>query len=83
MGVRAALQDMDITSVVNGLAQSRGSGTHPTGALRREYILYGKQEGYMHRIKNRVCDAEHYFRLFLEYRERHIAALREAEMRIY
>ncbi|MDY6372439.1 MAG: hypothetical protein SPL12_09150 [Bacteroidales bacterium] len=83
MGVRAALQDMDITSVIDGLSQSRGSGTHPNGALRREYILYGKQEGYMHRIKKIVCDAEHYFKLFLEYRERHLEALRMAEMRVY
>jgi len=83
MGVRAALQDMDITKVTDGLAQTMGSGTHPTGTLRREYILYGKQEGYMHRIKNIDASAEDYFQLFLEYRLRHLQELHAAEMRVY
>lgn len=83
MGVRASLERQDITSLIDALSQERGSGTHPVGWLRREYALYGKQEGNFHLIKGRPLDIEEYFRLFLEYRLRHLTELRKAEMAVY
>lgn len=83
MGVRAALQNMNIGSIIEALSKTRGSGSHPTGTLRREYIIYGKQEGYYHLIHNKKADVEEYFQLFLDYREQHLKELYEAEMRVY
>lgn len=83
MGVRAGLQAMEITNVMNGLGNTHGSGTHPTGWLRKEYIQYGLFEGRAHLIKHRIGDVDEYLRLFLEYRQRHYQELRDAEMKIY
>ncbi|MBR1467917.1 MAG: hypothetical protein IJ606_04730 [Bacteroidaceae bacterium] len=84
MGVRASLEEQDIAAIIDELAkQCTGSGTHPTGELRRKYVIYGKQEGYYHLIKGLPFDIEEYFRLFLEYRLNHIDELRAAELMVY
>lgn len=84
MGVRASLEGMDITTVVNELArQSTGSGTHPTGRLRWEYATYGKQEANFHLIHRKPFDIEDYFQCFLSYRQRHLDDLRKAELKVY
>ena len=84
MGVRASLERMDITTVVNELAkQSTGCGTHPTGKLRWEYATYGKQEANFHLIHRKPFDIEEYFQCFLEYRQNHLEELRKAELKVY
>lgn len=84
MGVRASLEGQDITIVKNELAKrSLGSGTHPIGKLRWEYITYGQQEGYFHLIHRQPFDVENYFRCFLEYRQNHLEELRKAELTVY
>jgi len=84
MGVRASLERMDITTVVNELAkQSTGSGTHPIGRLRWEYATYGKQEANFHLIHRNPFDIEEYFQYFLEYRLRHLDELRKVELKVY
>ena len=83
MGVRASLQRMDISKVIDGLARSGGSGTHPTGSLRREYIVYGMQEANFHLIKGKPFDIEDYFQCFLRYRLNHLDELRKAELTVY
>lgn len=84
MGVRSSLERQDISVIINELAkQSTGSGTHPTGRLRWEYATYGRQEGDFHLIHHKPFDIEEFFQLFLNYRLRHIDALKKAEFRIY
>lgn len=83
MGVRASLQHMDISKVINGLARRGGSGTHPTGLLRRDYIVYGMQEANFHLIKGKPFDIEDYFQCFLGYRLNHLDELRKAELTVY
>ncbi len=43
MGVRAAIQNLDIRSVALGLARTGGAKSHPDGDLRYNAILYGMQ----------------------------------------
>jgi hypothetical protein len=83
MGVRASLQRKDISKVINGLASCGGSGTHPIGFLRRDYIVYGMQEANFHLIKRRPFDIEDYFQCFLRYRLNHLDELRKAELTVY
>lgn len=83
MGVRAGLQDMDITPVRNALASTSGSGTHPIGSFRDEYINYGFLEGRRHLTHNLPNNLDEYVQLFLAYRRSHLEALHEAEMTIY
>ncbi len=84
MGVRAGLQDMDIRPVRNALATTPGSGTHPLGKLRDEYIGYGFFEGRRHFINQDLPNTlDDYVELFLKYRREHLSELFEAEMVIY
>lgn len=84
MGVRAGLQDMDITPVKNALAITPGSGTHPLGRLRDEYIGYGYFEGRKRLMNNNLPNnLDEYVQLFLAYRKNHLEDLYEAEMTIY
>ena len=84
MGVRASLERQNITIVKNELAKhSHGSGTHPIGKLRWEYITYGQQEGNFHLIHRQSFNAEEYFQCFLEYRQNHLEELRKAELKVY
>lgn len=84
MGVRAALERQDITTIIDALAKnSTGSGTHPIGKLRQDYVIYGKQEGYYHIIHAQPFNIEEYFQRFLEYRINHLEELRRAEFKVY
>lgn len=83
MGVRAYLENLQIDSVIDGLASMRGCGTHPTGTLRKEYLNYGKTEAYLHTIRHIPFDIEDYYQCFLRYRQEHINDIRKAQMEIY
>lgn len=84
MGVRAGLQQMDITPIRSALACTSGSGTHPLGRFRDEYIGYGHLEGRRHLMNKLLPNTiEEYFQLFLAYRKNHFQDLHEAEMTIY
>jgi len=84
MGVRAGLQDMDIRPIRNALAPTPGSGSHPLGKFRDEYIGYGFFEGRRHLINQNLPNTlEDYVKLFLKYRREHLDELYEAEMTIY
>lgn len=43
MGVRAAMENMDISGVAAGLGKTASSPTHPDGALRQDIIVFGQQ----------------------------------------
>lgn len=84
MGVRAALERQDITTVINALGWNcPGTGTHPIGKLRQDYVIYGKQEGYYHMIHSSPFNIEDYFQRFLAFRQNHLQELREAELTVY
>jgi len=83
MGVRAGLQGLDIRPVFNGLANTGGSGTHPTGKLRGEYMSYGLHLGLTNYSKGHSATVEEYKNLFLDYRRNHFKELYDAELTIY
>ncbi|MBQ6731612.1 MAG: hypothetical protein IJR06_00620 [Paludibacteraceae bacterium] len=83
MGVRAYLENLKIDSVIAGLAATRGSGSHPPGTLRKEYINYGKTEAYLHTLRHIPFGIEDYYKCFLKYRQDHIEDLRRAQLEIY
>lgn len=83
MGVKIGLEGWNVESVINALDALRGSGSHPIGKLRGEYVRYGRFEAHRHMIQRKVGTLQEYLDLFLEYRKRHLDELRKAELTIY
>ena len=83
MGVRAGLGDIDpkaMQAVREGLSQSEGSTTHPTGKLRYDIISYGYTwVGGFDLIHHRKRSRSEYIRLFDEWRIKHLDEIREAQ----
>lgn len=83
MGIKIGLDGWDVEPVIKALSSVHGSGTHPVGALRGQFIRYGVTEARCHLVQRHTGTIEEYFQRFLEYRERHIKEIRAAELTIY
>lgn len=80
-GVHAGMKDMDLDNFEASLGQTSGSSSHPNGALRADFIEYGKQvaeemqsrgievtyEGCIQRLNQHLQEKDG---LIVEYRER-------------
>lgn len=83
MGIHAGLKAWDISTLINALASTGGSGSHPSGKFRKEYVQYGLFEARRHLIQRKVGTIGEYFQLFIDYRNAHLKELRQAELMIY
>ena len=68
-GVNAGMNNMDITNFQNALGATAGGDTHPNGALRVEFIEYGRQVAEM--MQARGIDVT--FENCLQFLNQHIA----------
>lgn len=83
MGVVIGLKGWNVDSIVNALINEPGSGSHPVGRWRVEFVRYGKFEAYRHIIQKRPATTQEYLDLFLEYRKTHDKEITDAELKIY
>lgn len=83
MGVKIGLSGWNVDAVRDALAHERGSGTHPAGDIRSEYVRLGIFEARRRMIQRRVGTIQDYLTSFLEYREMHLDDLRKYELTIY
>ena len=84
MGVRCGLDKLSqqaFNSVRNGLGQSPGARTHPTGKLRYDVMSYAlTYVGYMDLIQKRRRTIQEYLQIFEEWRQKHADEIRQAQI---
>lgn len=87
MGVRCGLDKIShdaLVSVRNGLSQSPGSVSHPTGKLRYDVISYGvTYVEYMDLIHHQRHSIPEYMRKFEEWRQKHAEEIYQAQIPFY
>lgn len=83
MGVKIGLEGWDAAPIIRALEMVPGSGTHPVGKVRAEYVKLGRFEAHKRMIQRRTGTISDYLTSFLQYREAHSKELRKAELTIY
>ena len=83
MGCRAGLWDMDESKIMVGLILTKGSPTHPEGALRALFVRHGKYKAIEMRDKSIPLTIQNLLNVFMEYCQQNVDEILHYQRKFY